>query len=109
MKINIKHYFVSPEVNYHRVSILLQDNHRYNLPHSPKALKESDSRADKFVREYGRYAVELDALTPDVLSGKLREAIEFELDMTMFEKQVEIYQEELDELKELRERVFSNI
>ena len=109
MKITIKEEFGFPEVNYHRVSLLMEDIHRYNLPHSPKALKESDSRADKFIREYGRYAVELDALTPDVLSGKLREAIEYELDMTMFEKQVEIYQEELDELRELRERVFSNI
>jgi len=27
----------------------------------------------------------------------------------MFEKQIEIYQEELDELRELREKVFSNI
>lgn len=109
MKITIEEEFEFPGINYRRVGLLKDDIYQYNLPHSPKALKESDSRAEKFIREYGRYAVELDALRPDVLSGKLREAIEYELDMTTFEKQVEIYQKELDELKEIRERVFSNI
>jgi len=109
MKITIEDEFGFPGINYHRVALLKDDIYRYDIPHDPTALKETDSRAEKFIREYGRYAVELDALRPDVLSGKLREAIEYELDMTMFEKQIDIYQEEIEELKELRERVFSNI
>jgi len=109
MKITIEEEFEVPGINYRRIALLRDDIHKYNLPHSPKALKESDSRAEKFIREYGRYAVELDALSPAVLSSKVRDAIEKELDMTTFEKQIEIYQEELDELGKLRERVFSNI
>jgi len=109
MKITIEEEFEVPGINYRRIALLRDDIHKYNLPHSPKALKESDSRAEKFIREYGRYAVELDALSPAVLSSKVRDAIEKELDMTTFEKQIEIYQEELDDLKDLRERVFSNI
>ena len=109
MKITIEDEFGFPGINYKRVALLKEDIYRYNIPHDPDALKETDSRAKKFIWEYGRYAVELDALRPDVLSQKVREAIGKELDMTMFEKQIEIYQEELDELRELREKVFSNI
>jgi len=109
MKMTIEEEFELLGINYQRVALSKNDIHQYNLPHKPDQLKEKDTRAKKFIREYGRYAVELDALGPDVLSSKVKDAIEEKLDMETFEKQFEIYQKELDELKEIREKVFSNI
>lgn len=45
----------------------------YSLPPNPTKL--SDSRAKKYIAEYGLQSWELDALTPDVLSKLVDDAI----------------------------------
>ena len=77
----------------------------YDLPHSVDALKLTDSRADAYIERFGMVAVELDALRPDDLQGLLREAIENNLDLSAFERERDIQDDEVESLAELREEI----
>lgn len=92
-------------IDFKRVALLKEDIARYRLPHSPEALKKTDTRTIKHVSEFGELAVELDALSPAVLEGKIREAIEGELDMNMFRGEEANEAEELDKLNTIKEEV----
>ena len=82
-------------VDYVKVALTKDDIEEYNLPHDPGAVKKSDSRYQKFVEKWGHYAVELDALPPDVLEDRIREAIEEHIDMDEFRKQEGIESDEV--------------
>lgn len=87
------------DINFKRVALLKEDIDKYKLPHSPDALKKTDTRAKKHLIDYGDLAVELDALRPDILEQKIIDAIEGELDAKAFYKEVEINDKELEELQ----------
>ena len=53
----------------------------------------------------GLYAVELDALPPDILEGKIKKAILDYVDLDKFEAQVDLKDEEDKQLLELRREV----
>ncbi len=57
-----------------RLGILAEDIRRFNLP--PLKVKTTDPRAAYFRRKFGARAVELDALSPDELRKRVRNAIE---------------------------------
>src|SRR5260221_10176393 len=57
-----------------KVALTLEDIERYQLP--PNFTKPTDSRAAAHVARFGDLSVELDALPPDVLRGRIVEAIE---------------------------------
>jgi hypothetical protein len=80
---------------------------RYRLPHSPDAIKKTDSRAAKYVERFGTLAVELDALKPRILQGIIRGAIEENLNMGLFSRQKEEQGEERDRIRRLRDEVAS--
>lgn len=92
-------------VTYKRIALLEQDISKYKLPHNPDALKKTDTRAKKHLESYGELAVELDALRPDVLERKIRKAIEAELDINAFNKEVEKHNNELKKLSILKNKV----
>lgn len=71
-----------------KVALTSQQVAKYNLPPSMDAKEKSKNYA-KFVKLYGTHAYELEALDGDVLQVLLRNAIEAELDMGMFDKEVE--------------------
>lgn len=73
------------DVDFKRIALTPDDIDEYNLPHNPDACKESDPRYAEYVGKYGKVAVELDALSPDVLVKKIRTAIEDEIDLDKFE------------------------
>jgi|TARA_Y100000310_G_C20695407_1_gene825336 hypothetical protein len=81
----------------------------YSLPHSPEALKWSDSRAQKYVRKFGELAVELDALPPDALEQLVRKSIEEHLDLDILEEQRGEEQVELEELESIRARALATL
>lgn len=85
-------------VEYKRIALHKDDIEKYNLPHDPDALKVKDTRSKKFVAEYGEYAVELDALRPDVLVEKIKDAIEYELDVDAFNYEVDLHNAEIERL-----------
>lgn len=105
METTIKYEFGIKDIEFKRIALLKDDIFKYNLPHSPKALKKTDSRANKHIEKYGELAVELDALRPDILVEKIRTAIVNEIDVDRFEDQKAIFQIELDKLNVLKGKV----
>jgi len=67
-------------VSFHmeRLAILEEDIRRFKLP--PLRVKLQDPRAAGFRRTFGNQAVELDALPPDELRRRVREAVESHID-----------------------------
>jgi hypothetical protein len=58
---------------------------QYDLPRDPAAFKPTDTRARKYMEQFGDLAVELDALPPATLESIIRESIESRLDLERFE------------------------
>jgi len=103
MKITLINELKLPNVTFSRVALLEDDIYEYRLPHSPEALKKTDTRASKHIAEYGELAVELDALRPDILEAKIREAIEAWLfNKDSFKQEQAKQLEEIDKLDRLR-------
>jgi len=92
-----------------RPALTVKQVQEYDLPHDPRALKESDSRAKAFIARHGRYAVELDALPPATLEGLVRKAIEGEIDMVLVEGQGQRERAERQRLRELAGRWLDEI
>jgi len=62
------------DVKVIEVALARRDIEEYTLPKNP--MKPGDSRNRWYIRKYGiNYAVELDALPPDVLKQKIEQAI----------------------------------
>lgn len=93
------------EIEFKRVALLKDDISVYNLPNNPDAFKKTDTRAKKHLETYGELAVELDALRPDVLERKIKDAIEAELDIETFNSEVRKHNEEIEELNKFKEKV----
>ena len=94
-------------VIYKKVALSKEDITKYDLPHDPNAVKKTDSRYQKFVEKWELYAVELDALPPDVLQNRIRQAIESHIDMELFDIQKATAEEEETKLLDFREKAKS--
>lgn len=94
-----------PDVKFKRIALTKEDIVKYNLPHSPNALKAADTRAKKHIAEHGYLAVELDALPPNVLTSKIKDAIENEIDMDLYEEMLEEEGVERIEVVQLKQKV----
>lgn len=67
-----------------KLAILRDDIDQYDLP--PQPVKDTDARAAGFRMAHGDDCVELDALRPDVLTGRVQEFIENHLDMEEWDR-----------------------
>ena len=105
MKTTLQDEFGISGVTYKRIALLKEDIVKYKLPHNPDALKTGDTRAEKHIKAYGKLAVELDALRPNVLESKIEKAIEAELDMNAFKKEVIKHNSESKNLNILKGKV----
>lgn len=105
MEITLRDELDMSGIEFKRIALLKDDIEKYNLPHDPDAIKKTDTRYKKFMDKYGAYAVELDALSPKVLEKKIRTAIKKEIDLDLYNKEVEIYNNEFDKLNELKQDV----
>jgi len=92
---------------YERVSLNLNDIHKYNLPNNPDAVKKSDRRYQKFVDKYGEYAVDLDALHPKELKRIATDAVQSELDMVMAIEQVAKGKNDIEKIDMFNEKLKS--
>lgn len=92
-------------IEFKRIGLSIDDIINYKLPYDAKALKKTDSRAKKHIETHGSIAVELDALRPDVLEGKIRDAINKELDINAFNNQVEMHNSDVNKLNILKTNV----
>jgi len=109
MKQTLEYEMHKSNVDFKRVALLKEDVARYKLPHNPDALKRTDTRAIKHLEQYGEVAVELDALRPDVLEKKIKDAIEGAIDIDAFNEEVERHNEESEQLDKLRTGVLNFI
>ncbi len=105
MKITLKDELGVNGITFKRIALLKNDIVKYRLPHNPDALKKTDTRAKKHIEAYGELAVELDALRPDILEGKIKHALEKEIDMKKFNKEFKEYKQELKRVKEKKEYI----
>jgi hypothetical protein len=91
------------KLHFRKVALTLKDIKKYHLPPAPT--KASDSRSRKFIQKYGDFAVELDALPPNVLEEKIRKNIESLVDWRQFQKDLNRERQEAKRLRKLIEKI----
>jgi hypothetical protein len=108
MKLTLRDEMDVNNIEYKRIALVKDDIFTYKLPHNPDALKKSDTRTSKHVDAYGELAVELDALRPDILEQKIKDAIEDEITkVDAYNAEVNIYKNEQAELEQIKARVIA--
>lgn len=90
------------DIEFKRMALSPEDVTLYDLPHMPDAIKWGDTRAKKYVAEFGELAVELDALRPDIMEAKIRAAIESELDINLFNGEVRKHNADIESIRSLK-------
>jgi hypothetical protein len=79
--------------NIERIAIHAADIRKFNLP--PLRVKESDSRSDGFLKNYGPDCVELDALPPNELRRRIKLAVRKLMDMDKWNRSIEVEKVEI--------------
>jgi hypothetical protein len=87
----VQHYG-SGHFKLERLAIFASDIKKFNLP--PLLVKESDSRAARFLERYSNNCVELDALPPDELRRRIKDAVTDLLDLELWNRAVAVEQVE---------------
>lgn len=105
MEITLRDEMGVKNIQYKRVALTAEQISYYELPHVPRQLKLTDRRAKKHIARFGELAVELDALSPVILKEIIVKAIESELDMRLFQKEQELYREELEKLSSVKKQI----
>jgi len=90
-------------VNVHRLALNFDQVQRYNPP--PNPAKQTDSRYNAYIDEWGEECWELDALTPDVLTELVKEAIEDLRDQDIWNESISKQENEREKLKNLANRI----
>lgn len=88
----------------HRIALTPEQVKKYDLP--PEPAKGSDSRARKFIEEYGEGTVELDALDPEVLQGIVKDSIVECIDAHIWNENAKKSNEEVARIHEQVEEYF---
>jgi hypothetical protein len=84
------------------IGLTMEQIKKYKLPPNPTKL--TDSRADKYIKKFGKTCWEVDALSPRTLTAIIETNIKKIINMKQFSKMID---EENEGLKELREFVES--
>jgi hypothetical protein len=79
------------------IGLTMEQIVKYNLP--PNPTKITDSRADKYVKKFGKTCWEVDALNPKTLTEIVERHIQKNIDMTVFKKQLEREKKDKETLK----------
>ncbi len=91
--------FAETTVTVHRVALNMDQVEEYQPPENPTKL--SDTRATKYIEEFGYSSWELDALEPAILAKLINDKILELRNDTLYEKQFEQQQTWRNELSEL--------
>jgi hypothetical protein len=81
-----------------RLAIHKEDISKFDLP--PLRIKDGDMRAAKFRAQHGEECVELDALPPDELRRRVREAVEDLQDRELWKRAIAVETVELASIKD---------
>lgn len=79
-----------------RIALSQAHVEKYHLPNNPDALKESDTRAKNYIKEFGHLAVELDSLRPDILLDIVEKSILQEIDRDLYKNELENQSKEFE-------------
>ena len=79
--------FAGKDIEVNRIALNMNQIETYNPP--PNPAKITDSRAAKYIEEYGDESWELDALEPSVIDGLIREAVLEVRDEDLWEEKLE--------------------
>ncbi len=90
------------DIKVHRVALNMPQVKKYNPPENP--CKEEDSRAPKYVAEFGEKSWELDALDPPVLADIIEKKVKSLRDEKKWEAAVAREKEVQETLKKLVEK-----
>jgi hypothetical protein len=88
----------SPPFTLKRLAIFAGDIRKFKLP--PLRVKMSDSRAEGFLAKYSNRCVELDALPPNELRRRIREAVEELLDVKLWNRAIAVERVEVASILE---------
>ena len=92
IKSRLEVFGVFPEVR--QIGLTMEQIKKFNPP--PNPAKVTDPRAKEYIEKFGRTSWEVDALRPDVLHKLVKNNVEAEIDIDLFNKQIN--QEESDKL-----------
>jgi hypothetical protein len=93
----------SCEMAVNRIALNIDQINQYNPPPNPAKL--TDSRAEKYIQEFGETSWELDALEPRKLDELVSRTIEQYIDADLMEKAKKRQQEEKEKLDTAEEFV----
>ena len=94
-------------VDYYRCGI--NPEHLDMIQANPVAIKPTDTRAKRFIKEHGNIAYELDAFHPEQLEQLVYQSIEVFTDMESVEDDREMEVEDLIELEDIKEKVMDAV
>lgn len=83
------------------IGLTMQQIKKYNLP--PNPTKMTDSRADGYVKLYGKTCWEVDALDPKTLTEIVETNIQETIDMDMYEEAIKQEEADKNKIKEIIE------
>ena len=92
-----------------RAALTVKQAQSFNLPPNNDAKTSSPQFKKFFVRHGTRNAYELEALSPDTLTGLVRDSIESVLDMTAYRREVAIWESEAAEIEAVRQRAITAV
>jgi hypothetical protein len=93
----------SCEMAINRIALNIDQINQYNPPPNPAKL--TDTRAEKYIKEFGKTSWELDALEPRKLDELVSRTVEQYIDADLMEKAKKRQQEEKDKLDSAEEFV----
>jgi hypothetical protein len=97
------------DVTMHRFGLNPEQIEEYNLPFSIEAIKDKDPNTPKYIKKYGRIAVELDSLDPSDLEYLIDEALLKFIDMEGYEEEVKIEKKERKVLGRIKGKIMQVI
>jgi hypothetical protein len=89
--------------SFERLAISLDDIETFGL--RPLEAKESDSRYEKYVAKHGTTTVEIDALPPDVLRQRIRDAVGKHVDVDAWNRLARVERIEKESIRSLAARL----
>ncbi len=78
------------------IGLTMEQIKKYKLP--PNPAKMTDSRADKYIKKFGKTCWEVDALKPQVLTSIVESNIQENIDISLFNKMVVRQEKDIKEL-----------
>lgn len=81
------------------IGLTMEQIKKYNLPPNPTKL--TDTRADKYIKKFGKTCWEVDALKPQVLTSIIETNIKQQINIKLYKEMVELENEGAEELKEI--------